>query len=75
MYEKRNFADLKQKFAEAKVETEQTLPQKYVVDSAVPAERKTYPKRSIIVIQSTLSAFVLGYILLLIISVIRKNEK
>jgi len=75
VYEKRNFADLKQKFAEAKVETEQTLPQKYVVDSAVPAERKSYPKRSIIVIQSTLSAFVLGYILLLIISVIRKNKK
>jgi uncharacterized protein involved in exopolysaccharide biosynthesis len=75
VYEKRNFADLKQKYAEAKVETEQTLPQKYVVDSAVPAERKTYPKRSIIVIQSTLSAFVLGYILLLIISVIRKNKK
>jgi len=75
VYEKRNFADLKQKFAEAKVETEQTLPQKYVVDSAVPAERKSYPKRSIIVLQSTLSAFILGYILLLIISVIRKNKK
>jgi uncharacterized protein involved in exopolysaccharide biosynthesis len=75
IYEKENFADLKQKYAEAKVETEQILPQKFVVDSAVPAERKTYPKRSIIVIQSTLSAFVLGYILLLIISVIRKNKK
>jgi len=75
VYEKRNFADLKQKFAEAKVESEQTLPQKYVVDSAVPAERKSYPKRSIIVLQSTLSAFILGYILLLIISVIRKNKK
>ena len=75
IYEKENFADLKQKYAEAKVETEQILPQKFVVDSAVPAERKTYPKRSLIVIQSTLSAFVLGYILLLIISVIRKNKK
>ena len=74
IYEKRNFADMKQKYAEAKVETEQTLPQKYIVDSAVPAERKTYPKRSLIVMQSTLSAFVLGYILLLIFSIIRKNK-
>jgi uncharacterized integral membrane protein len=74
IYEKENFADLKQKYAEAKVETEQILPQKFVVDSAVPAERKTYPKRSIIVLQSTFSAFVLGYILLLIISVIRRNK-
>ncbi|MBN2273752.1 MAG: hypothetical protein JXR41_15215 [Bacteroidales bacterium] len=75
IYEKRNFADLKQKYAEAKVETEQSLPQKYVVDVATPAERKTYPKRSIIVMQSTLSVFVLGYILLLIIDIIRKNKK
>ena len=74
IYEKRNFADMKQKYAEAKVETEQTLPQKYIVDSAVPAERKTLPKRSVIVMQSTISAFVLGYILLLIISIIRKNK-
>ena len=74
IYEKRNYADLKQKYAEAKVETEQMLPQKYIVDSAVPAERKTLPKRSVIVMQSTISAFVLGYILLLIISIIRKNK-
>ena len=74
IYEKENFAELKQKYAEAKVETEQILPQKFVVDSAVPAERKSYPKRSVIVIQSTFSAFILGYILLLIISVIRRNK-
>jgi uncharacterized integral membrane protein len=74
IYEKRNFADLKQKYAEAKVETEQTLPQKYIVDNAFPAERKTLPKRSLIVMQTTFSAFILGYILLLIISIIRKNK-
>jgi uncharacterized protein involved in exopolysaccharide biosynthesis len=72
--EKRNFADLKQKYIQAKVEAEQQLPQKFVVDSASPSDRKDYPKRSLIVMQSALSAFILGYILLLIIYIIQKNK-
>jgi uncharacterized protein involved in exopolysaccharide biosynthesis len=69
------FSLLKQKYSEAKVEFEQTLPYKYVVDSAVPAERKFYPKRSLIVIQSTFFAFVFGYVLLLIINIIKEHQK
>ncbi len=72
--EKRNFADLKQKYIQAKVETEQIVPQKFVVDKAAPDDRKAYPKRSMIVMQSAVSAFVLGYIVLLIISMIRRNK-
>lgn len=74
IYEKKNYAELKQKYAEAKMEAEQVLPQKFVVDSAYPSDRKSYPKRSMIVLQSTLSGFILGYIILLIISIIRKNK-
>jgi uncharacterized protein involved in exopolysaccharide biosynthesis len=74
VYEKRNFADLTQKYIQAKVEAEQDLPQKFVVDRAAPDERKAYPKRSLIVIQSAMSAFILGYIVLLIISIIRRNK-
>lgn len=73
--EKTIFTTLKQKYAEAKVEFEQTLPYKYIVDAAVPAERKYYPKRSLIVIQSTFFAFVLGYVLLLIYNIIREHQK
>jgi tyrosine-protein kinase Etk/Wzc len=74
VYEKRNFGDLTQKYIQAKVEAEQNLPQKFVVDRAAPDVRKAYPKRSLIVIQSALSAFILGYIVLLIISILRRNK-
>lgn len=57
---------LKQRYVEAKVEAEQTLPHKFVVDQAFIAEKKAYPKKSIIVIVSTLSAFLFGLILLII---------
>jgi uncharacterized protein involved in exopolysaccharide biosynthesis len=57
---------LKDKYAAAKVDVEQMLPQIYIVDTAQIAERKTEPKRSIIVFMSTLSAFALSILLLLI---------
>jgi uncharacterized protein involved in exopolysaccharide biosynthesis len=74
VYEKKNFGELQQKYAEAKMEAEQALPQKFVVDRAAPDNKKAYPKRSLIVMQSALSAFVLGYFVLLLISIIRKNK-
>jgi hypothetical protein len=74
VYEKKNFGELQQKYAEAKMEAEQALPQKFVVDRAAPDNKKAYPKRSLIVMQSALSAFILGYIVLLLISIIRKNK-
>lgn len=57
---------LKDKFAAAKVDVEQMLPQIYIVDTAQIAERKTEPKRSIIVFMSTLSAFALALLALII---------
>lgn len=58
---------LKTKYTSYKVEVEQTMPQIFIVDKAVKAERKAVPKRSIIVIISTLSTFALGFLILLII--------
>ena len=57
---------LKDKFAAAKVDVEQMLPQIYIVDTAHVAERKSEPKRSIIVFMSTLSSFAIALLLLLI---------
>ena len=57
---------LKDKFAAVKVDVEQTLPQVYIVDTAQIAERKSEPKRSIIVFLSTLSTFAIALLLLLI---------
>ncbi len=74
-YEKENLSELKAKYAEAKVEAEQVLPHKYIVNNAFPAERKSYPKKSIIVLESTFFAFIFTYIILLIINLIRNRKK
>ncbi|MBN2214176.1 MAG: hypothetical protein JW723_08025 [Bacteroidales bacterium] len=66
---------LKSKYIEAKVDAEQILTYKYVVDEATPADKKSYPKKSLIILQSTLSAFILAYIILLLIDIIRKGKK
>ncbi len=60
-------ADLRQRYKEARVEAVQNLPHKFIVDRAYASEKKAYPKKSIIVMVSTASAFLLTLILLIII--------
>lgn len=67
--------NLQGKYAEAKVDAFQALPQKYVVNKAVVAEKKSYPVRSVIVILSSLAAFVLTVLFLLIADVVKKYQK
>ncbi len=70
-FQSEQLSDLKAKYAEAKLDASQFLPKKYVVNSAVPSERKDYPRRSIIVIVSTLSAFVMSVLLLVVFDVFK----
>lgn len=51
---------VRQKYMEARVDAEQNLPYKYIVDKAYESERKAYPKRSLIVLVSSISAFFLA---------------
>jgi LPS O-antigen subunit length determinant protein (WzzB/FepE family) len=48
------------------------LDSKYVSDSAVPADKKAYPIRWLIVVMSTAAAFVFAFIVLLIIDSLKK---
>ena len=66
---------LKSKYIESRVDAEQILTYKYVVDEAKPADKKSYPKKSLIVLQSTFSAFILAYIILLLMDIIKKGKK
>lgn len=66
---------LKSKYIESRVDAEQILTYKYVVDDAKPADKKSYPKKSLIVLQSTFSAFILAYIILLLMDIIKKGKK
>lgn len=65
---------LKAKLVASKVNVEQTLPQIFIVDRAVKAEKKAVPKRSIIVIISTLSVFALSLLAVLIIDQIKHSN-
>lgn len=64
---------LKEKYVEAKVDAEQNLSHTFIVNKGQEAEKKAYPKRSIIVIISTFSAFLFTLILLVSIDSIRKS--
>ncbi len=63
---------LKTKYEEAKVDAEQVLPQKFVVSSAYPAEKKSYPIRWLIVLVSTLSTLLFAIIIILLIENIKQ---
>ncbi len=65
LLERERLVKLLQSLEEARVDAERDFPQKFVVNYAFPAEKKSYPVRSLIVIASTLSALLLGLIFLI----------
>ena len=67
---------LKSKYDEARVDANQNLPHKYIVNPAQVSEKKAYPIRWIIVVISTISAFIFSIFFALILenfSEIRKE--
>ena len=70
-WEIERFSLLKSKFAAAKVNLESTMTNVFVIDYANKAEKKATPRRSIIVVISTLSTFALTLLILLIIDNIK----
>lgn len=75
-HEKKQLSQVKAKYEEAKIDAEEILPQKFIVDSAYEAEKKSYPVRWIIVIISTMSTFLMSILVLAVIdSVVRYNKK
>jgi len=73
-HETERLADLRQRFQEARVESVQELPHKFIVDRAYASEKKAYPKRSVIVMISTAAAFLFTLILLIIIDGLKEHS-
>jgi len=65
---------LKAKYAAGKINTNLSIPHVFIVDKAKQSERKALPKRSIIVIISTLSTFAFALLLLLVIDKIKTSN-
>lgn len=74
-YEKKQLSEVKAKYEEAKIDAEEVLPQKFVVEWAYPAEKKSYPIRWIIVLVSSFSAFILGILILAILDSLNRYSK
>jgi len=50
------------------------VPVKFVIESAIPADKKAYPKKSLIVIFSTMASFILSIFVLLTIEKINPSK-
>lgn len=72
--ESARLSDLREKYVEAKVNLEQNLPHTFIVNEARVAEKKTYPRRTLIVVTSTISAFLLTLLLLIAVESIRREQ-
>ncbi len=73
-HEKKQLSLIKAKYEEAKVDAEQELPQKFVVNEAYPADRKSYPIRWLIVMITLVAAFILTTFVLIAIENIRNGS-
>ena len=60
------------KLQEIKSELDQQLPNKFIVEQARVSEKKAYPRRSLIVLASTISTFFLTLILLIFVDTVKK---
>ena len=66
VHEVKKLSELKAKYMEAKVDAEQNLPNTFIVNNAIKAEKKSYPIKWLIVTISTISSFILALLLLII---------
>ncbi len=74
-YEKKQLSLVKSKYDEAKIDATEVLPQKFIVSKAYKAEKKSYPVRWIIVLVSTLSAFLLVVLVLAVLDSLSRYDK
>lgn len=68
----RQLSILKTRYEEARVDAEQQLPFKFVVEEAVKAEKKSYPIRWLIMVLSTIGALLAGVIAILLVENFRE---
>lgn len=71
-YMTENVNDLKARYMQAKVDAEAVLTHKFVVNNAYVSDKKAYPIRWLIVVLSTLSAFILTIFMILALDNISK---
>jgi uncharacterized protein involved in exopolysaccharide biosynthesis len=64
-------SELSLRYKEARLEAEQNLSHRFVVEKAYPSEKKAYPRKSLIVVVSTFASLLFALIVLIIIDNLR----
>jgi len=72
LYEKEQLSLLNARYKEAKVNAERELTHYFVVNKAYESDKKAKPKRIVIVMISTISTFLFGFVLLVILDLLRE---
>ena len=65
--------NMRLRLQEAKLEAMQNLPHKFVVEKAVPPEKKAYPNKSLIVVVSTFASLLFALIILIVIDNVKSR--
>lgn len=71
-FESEKLSVLRMKYEQIKVDAEKILENKFVVNKAYPAEKKSYPIRWLIVVVSTISSFLFSIVLIIIFQKIKE---
>ena len=71
-YETEKMILLRGKLKESEVDAKTTLPHKFIVNNAFPAEKKSYPIRWLIVVVSTLSTFLMTVVAIIAMDSFKK---
>ncbi len=72
---RKQLSDVRIKYEMAKLDMEETLPDKFIVDKAFAAERKSYPVRWLIVVISTTATFILSILLIIAMESLNRIRK
>ncbi len=67
LHEKKQLSFLKARYEEAKIDAFDSLPQKFIIENAYKAERKSYPLVWVIVLLSTMSALLAGMLMIFLV--------
>lgn len=70
-----SLSKLRKRYEKSKVDVEKTLPQKFILTSASPAEKKSYPVRSMLVLLVTAAVGFFSIVVLLIMNQLNLLKK
>lgn len=68
-------ADLQTRATQTQVDMNENVSYKFMLDQAVPADKKAYPKRSIIVLLGAFGSLVMCIMVLLLMDALKKDEE